>query len=641
MELLGIAKEFREPIGKYRRQGSLIVESDRGEIELDLPGSIAQRLVYTKREERREVKIRTKKRKKRLSREEYELYRKYEDARIKVWPPFEEIIEVNRLGPLSGRPIYKYRILAKEATEEKELELIAELEQYHYASEKSLIATWRCDKCGSFIRSNVKPICPRCKTDEYVHIAEIRSSTPASRFLVLKLLDRKPREPEIVGYVRLDPPIPLMHRRLPDGRIERNIRLKVFPEERFREIFRPEREMRELYAKLKKENSGVAKYKLRQEARKRAISESNSGAARIARVVIHPEYRSDGLGQAAVRLALDRAKKRRVPEMRREKHLIETIAMMARYNPFFEKVGFKYLRDTASGRPVLYYGLTKLGREYINKFLESDELAKLHRGRLWRPRFGSVEKISKPIEIRGLTKRYESELTLDELTDDVRIVLQSFGVSHRKVEKYVIRKASLEIKPGEVVAIVGSSGAGKTTFLRMLLGKLLGIDDPLYKPDAGEISVPENATTQAMLPGEIEPSYGDKPILEALYEITKDASLAVEILNVSGISDAVLYRAKFSQLSTGQKERAKLARLLAHKPNILIIDEFAAHLDVSTAMRISRKLSSLARKAGITLIIATHRPPVIEALEPDSIIYVGYGILEKMPREEAKKWIIS
>ena len=643
MEFLGTAVDLREETGKYRRKGYLVVkvEGYRNYRILELPGSIAQRLVYTEDDEQRRVLIRAKRKKRRYSRNEFELYRLYKGQRIKVRPPFQKEFIVNRLGPLSNKPIYSYKLIAKEATEEWEFERIAELEQYHYASEKEVVAVWRCDKCGTFIRSNVKPVCPKCGTDEYVHIAEIRSSTPASRFLVLHLADRKPREPDIVGYVRVDPPIPLMHRRLPDGKIERNIRLKVFPKERFEKVFWPEKELKELYSKLKKQNGYLARYKLWQEARKRAISESDSGASRIARVVIHPEYRSDGLGQAAVRAALERIKERHIPEMRREKHLVETIAMMARYNPFFEKVGFKYLWDTASGRPVLYYPLTEEGKKYIEKFLSTDPIAKQHQGRLWRPKFGKVETLSEPIRLVELTKKYTSELSLDELSEKVRVVLQSFGVHHRRVEKYVLHKVNLSIEPGEVVAVIGSSGAGKTTLLRMIIGAIEGMQSDLYQPDMGEVIVPKNAKLQAFIPGELEPKFGNDAILETIYRITGDESLAVEVLNISGISDAVLYRAKFHQLSTGQKERAKIAYLLAHRPNVLIIDEFAAHLDVPTAMRLARKVSSVARKSGMTLIVSTHRPAVVNALEPDSVIYVGFGVVEKLPWEDAKKRIIG
>ena len=108
--------------------------------------------------------------------------------------------------------------------------------------------------------------------------------------------------------------------------------------------------------------------------------------------------------------------------------------------------------------------------------------------------------------------------------------------------------------------------------------------------------------------------------------------MAVEVLNKCGLADAILYRAKFSELSTGQKERAKLAVVLAEKPNLLVIDEFAAHLDVLTARRVARKINEICRQAGITLIAITHRPEVIDALSPDKILYVGYGTLIEQQR---------
>jgi len=101
-----------------------------------------------------------------------------------------------------------------------------------------------------------------------------------------------------------------------------------------------------------------------------------------------------------------------------------------------------------------------------------------------------------------------------------------------------------------------------------------------------------------------------------------------------GLSDAVFYRAKFSELSTGQKERAKLASLLAEKPNVLIIDEFTAHLDALTARRVARKLSEIARKAGITVIVATNRSEVLDALVPDKIVYVGYGSVKVIEKKQ-------
>jgi ABC-type ATPase with predicted acetyltransferase domain len=59
-----------------------------------------------------------------------------------------------------------------------------------------------------------------------------------------------------------------------------------------------------------------------------------TAAARIARVVVHPDYRSEGLGALLVQVALDWVRERGAPEGRRAKHLVYTIAQMARYHPY-------------------------------------------------------------------------------------------------------------------------------------------------------------------------------------------------------------------------------------------------------------------------------------------------------------------
>jgi len=192
----------------------------------------------------------------------------------------------------------------------------------------------------------------------------------------------------------------------------------------------------------------------------------------------------------------------------------------------------------------------------------------------------------------------------------------------------VLDNVSFTIEPREIVVVVGISGAGKTTLLRLIYGATGRID---AKPDSGRVVLPGNTRAAAFIPGEVEPVFGDETVLEHVYSKLGDMYASLELLNAVGLGDAVMYRARFHHLSTGQKERAKLASLLAERPNLLLIDEFLAHLDPLTAIRVARKLGILARKLGITLVASTHRREIIDALEPDSIVYTGYGKAVKTP----------
>ncbi len=522
---------------------------------------------------------------------------------LPLWPPFSREVEHPRLG-FSGRTLYRYRLRAREARYESDFEAVAELEQFHYASDHETVALWRCPD-GEVKAANTRPPCARGRA----RLLEIRGSTPASRFLVLELAERLPFEPKIVGYIRLDPPIPKMHRRLPDGEVVRDIRERVFP----RDWFHPTFDLKE--ALQDAQNEGELEEADWRELAERTLDRVETAALRIARVVVHPDYRSDGLGTLLVRLALDWAQARRAPEMRRQKHLACTIAQMARFHPFFEKAGFRYLWDTASGRPVLACPLTEEAKGYLERFFQEDPVAREHQGRLYRPRYGRVEPLPGPVRLVGVAKAYRSTLDLEGLPEPVREVLLAFGVRRRRIERAVLREVNVAFPPGSISLLWGASGAGKTTLLRLLLGE---------PPDAGRVLRPKGRIA-AYLPGEVEPELGQRAVLEALFDRLGDVTAAIEVLNRVGLSDAVLWRARPKELSTGQKERFRLALLLAERPALLLIDELAAHLDLATARRVARGLGKFVRDAGITLVAASHRAEVLEALEPDQVVYVGYG----------------
>ncbi|MCE4624901.1 MAG: GNAT family N-acetyltransferase [Desulfurococcales archaeon] len=618
----------------YKWFGVLPVKYDGGEeVLLWMTGTISQwfsareRVVLELLDEPKQVggvKV--------LGPQDYRLYRVWEGEEILVWPPWRREYRLERRDSLNVRKVYEYRVVAREAVTEQDYVDIVGLEQHHYASKEEIVAVWRCPICGRYAEGNVQPVCPEHGVP--MKLQEIRGSLPSSRFLVLELVSRKEYEPRIVAYVRVDTPIPLMNRRLPDGGYERLIREKVFPPDWFHPTFWPITERKRILAKYRelKRLYGpvIARAMIGERISQIALRRANTAAARIARVVVHPDYRGDGLGVLAVKAALEWIRERRVPEMKRKKHVVETIAMMARYNPFFEKAGFYYMWDTKSGRPVLMYPLTGEAKERIEKFLREDPIARQHGGKLYRSRYGRVDPLPSPIRLWGITKLYRSVLDVERLPPGLREVLLAFGVEKRVVEKYVLRNADLTINPGEIVVVVGASGAGKTTLLRMIIGSLrpeLAEENEAYRPNEGRTEAPSGARISVLLPGEWEPKFGGETLLEHVTEKTGDPAAAVEILNMVGLSDAVFYRARFNELSTGQKERAKLASLFAEKPSIMVIDEFTAHLDTLTAVRVARKVGSLARRAGITLIVATNRPEVIDALKPDKIVFVGYGTI--------------
>ncbi len=567
-----------------------------------------------------------------LDKDEYRLWRLYGGDKVLLWPAWRSEFKIEK-------PYYKGVIIAREAITEEDYESIASLEQYHYASKEELVAVWKCPRCGHVMEANTRPRCPKCGAR--MVLQEIRGSLPSSRFLVLELATRKPYEPRIVGYVRVDTPIPLMHRRVSSNGeyyVQRLIREKVFPPEWFHPTFWPLKpRLRKRILKVYRELAPIygrrlARTMIAEQISEAALLTANTAAARIARVVVHPDFRGGGLGVLSVKAAVQWIKERRIPEMKREKHIIETIAAMARYNPFFERAGFKYMWDTASGRPVLMYPLSKEARERIESFLQNDPIARKHGGVLYRPRYKPAEPLSGPIRIKGLSKGYRTELSLENLPENIADVLRSFGVERRVVERAVLREVDIEIPARSIVVVMGISGAGKTTLLRMILGAAGVGDGEAYRPDEGVVEIPDNVKAAALLPGEVEPRFGDRSLLEEITRITGDVVESLEVLSASGISDAVLYRARIFELSTGQKERAKLAALLASKPNLLIIDEFMAHLDETTAKWVSGRLSRLARQHGITVVVATHRSEIIEALKPDMILIVGYGSVAVLPQ---------
>ena len=187
----------------------------------------------------------------------------------------------------------------------------------------------------------------------------------------------------------------------------------------------------------------------------------------------------------------------------------------------------------------------------------------------------------------------------------------------------VLNNVSFEIKLGEFVSIVGKSGAGKTTLIRLLLG--------LEGPTSGEIYFNETNILHTQrdklqeLRQKIGVVYQDYKLLanKTVYENIayvmavkgqKDEKIAEEVelvLEVTGLSEKANNFP--NQLSGGEQQRLAVARAIVNKPDVVIADEPTGNLDPYNSYEIIALLKKI-NEAGKTVILASHDKEVINKL---------------------------
>jgi ABC-type lipoprotein export system ATPase subunit len=182
---------------------------------------------------------------------------------------------------------------------------------------------------------------------------------------------------------------------------------------------------------------------------------------------------------------------------------------------------------------------------------------------------------------------------------------------------HVFSSLDAEFESGRVTVVTGPSGSGKTTLLHLLAG--------LDLPDAGEVLVDGNEVGELDRAGRAElrrreialvpQQSGLVPFLSA----RENVELGQEIRGLDGdareslASVGLAERAgqRVSRLSAGEQVRVAVARALAARPALLLVDEPTARLDQANALRLGTLLSALARETGAAVVCATHDPVVI------------------------------
>lgn len=203
----------------------------------------------------------------------------------------------------------------------------------------------------------------------------------------------------------------------------------------------------------------------------------------------------------------------------------------------------------------------------------------------------------------------------------------------------VLRGASVELHPGELVALVGPSGAGKST--------LLHIAGLLEKPDAGEVliageacgALSDDRRTEIRRRGigfvyqhhHLLPEFSALENIVVPQMITGMAkgearSRAEELLQMVGLSQRATHRP--SRLSGGEQQRVAIARALANAPGLLIADEPTGNLDPETADGVFDQLAAIVRSAGVAALIATHNLDLAKRM--DRTYGLRDGVLETL-----------
>ena len=210
----------------------------------------------------------------------------------------------------------------------------------------------------------------------------------------------------------------------------------------------------------------------------------------------------------------------------------------------------------------------------------------------------------------------------------------------------VLNNLSLEIQKGEVVALIGSSGAGKSTFLRSL-NYLEAPDSGRIKSDDFEVDF-EHITQDQILTLRRKLAmvfqqfnlFGRKTALENVKEgliVVKGLSdqeatkIAREELAKVGLSDRENHYPR--HLSGGQKQRVALARALAMKPEVLLLDEPTSALDPELVGEVEKSIANAA-KSGQTMVLVSHDMSFV-AQVADKVLFLDKGrIIESGTPEE-------
>ncbi len=238
----------------------------------------------------------------------------------------------------------------------------------------------------------------------------------------------------------------------------------------------------------------------------------------------------------------------------------------------------------------------------------------------------------------------------------------------RTEQSFVVQDVSLSLSSGETLGLVGESGSGKTTLARMILG--------LIKPSLGSVRVDGIDVAHASraelhrMRRQMQPVFQDpyaalNPRMNVLDIVTEPLAIhrreaavridrvslrarAVELLGEVGLDESALGRHPH-EFSGGQRQRINIARALALRPKLLILDEPVSALDVSVGAQIVNLLRGLQREHRLTYLFISHSMPLVRYLSTRIAVMergrlVESGVAEALcasPQQEYTRQLIA
>lgn len=209
---------------------------------------------------------------------------------------------------------------------------------------------------------------------------------------------------------------------------------------------------------------------------------------------------------------------------------------------------------------------------------------------------------------------------------------------------HALRGIDLSVGRGQLMAVKGRSGSGKTTLLNLLGG--------LDKPTSGRVLV-DGAEVSGMSERElvafrrhtvafIFQAFGLVPILSAAENVeiplrlvradpTERDDRVMELLDFVGLGERANHRPH--EMSGGEQQRVAIARALANRPKLLLADEPTGQLDSTTGHAIMATLRSVVRVEGVTAVVATHDPGLLDLA--DRVVEIQDGRIRELERVAA------